>query len=1430
MRILAIRGAGLASLAAPFDVDLSHGPLARAGVFAIVGPTGAGKSTLLDAMFLALFGETPRLSSQPRVTAKPPKSPNRTEPDQRESGPAADDAFSARDARSLARSDVSHAYAEVDFEGLDGLAYRARWDLRRKRRRASTETELDLPWRKAEHALMRLSPRTPGTDAGTEGQRLGGTKTEVLGHVVARLGLDFDQFRRAVVLAQGEIAAFLHAQDRDRAELLERMTGTEIYGELSREVHLETMRQRDHALLLEAQLAAIGLLPDALRQAAERARTESRIDVLEAERSRRQLEASLAQTRTALLYAEEHAQADDEVKRLEAQLGLAETKREEIELHQRLAAARPLLRAHERAAREEHAESEALEALRAQRLAATATHRAAVDDHARATALLPDLEAALRVTVSERDAAAAEREAARPLEALALRHRDRHEALARALEETRDQRSARARDADAARTSLTKWAERLALAPGLERVLARALGSAGDGATSAAENPGDPIQDSAAQDSAAQDSAAQDSAAQDSAAQDSAAQDSAAQDSAAQDLAARAAHLGQRLERLGEQLDRSAHREPELRERAERARERLLSGRETESAVKARAQRAMHRLESELEEAERLLESTRPDGGGPHTRTRRGDARNGDARERDPRDRDARPHRDVSASPQRSSQEGRGSKSRFLGRLISQGEVGPREGGERAFGGTRRDEPTSSAQVLGELASPVLSARPTDTPPASTITDRATLMARTARVRGALTQARDATRDALDGAREREASEGRRRREDGRARQELTRFGEELGRTDAELERAIDLAAAAERALHAAVRSAHARELRDHLVEGHPCEVCGATEHPSADGASSPDEARTKDETPDDEQAGLRRAQLACDEARAVADGLRARRLALAGAYSLLSENLSSGPSGEVPASDDVPRLSQLLERLESTRSALELKSGELLDAVARSTEAQAAVLAAERAAASAATELEANERESERARRELGALEEERAGLGLDVLLAAARRAEGAGVDLVGFIRRVRHEWSEARLAAAHLPLLVREEQVVAERESALALELAQQAEARRACEEAARTFHALSIRHEVAEAREAETRRRLDEARAAVALAERKLAAASHAMTSHQARLDDACRAHEAAKERTASFDRDLRGLLEALRIASIDEARRLGARDDEEVASLRRELDHLDATRRDAEAVRAERARRLSAHLAESALSVSSNLPEDVAALARAAATAQGREEALRSALSLAEETLRLDDRARADRADKQRELDQVRAELSVWEDLLEAYGSADGKKLRVYAQRLTLRALVREASEHLAALAPRYAIEAGSFGDLSIEVSDRALSGEARAIGALSGGETFLVSLALALALRSMASDRVRIGTLFIDEGFGSLDASSLDVVLSALDALEATGRQVGIVSHVPEVKERFAARIEVVPEGLSGGPSAGTSKSVVRVAV
>jgi exonuclease SbcC len=94
----------------------------------------------------------------------------------------------------------------------------------------------------------------------------------------------------------------------------------------------------------------------------------------------------------------------------------------------------------------------------------------------------------------------------------------------------------------------------------------------------------------------------------------------------------------------------------------------------------------------------------------------------------------------------------------------------------------------------------------------------------------------------------------------------------------------------------------------------------------------------------------------------------------------------------------------------------------------------------------------------------------------------------------------------------------------------------------------------------------------------------------------------------------------------------------------------------------------------------------------------------------------------------------------------------------------------------------------------------------------MGGETRATRSLSGGERFLVSLALALALSRMGSKGGLAATLFIDEGFGSLDSASLDLAIDALEGLQSQGRQVGVISHVEELKERIAARIEITPTG------------------
>jgi len=101
---------------------------------------------------------------------------------------------------------------------------------------------------------------------------------------------------------------------------------------------------------------------------------------------------------------------------------------------------------------------------------------------------------------------------------------------------------------------------------------------------------------------------------------------------------------------------------------------------------------------------------------------------------------------------------------------------------------------------------------------------------------------------------------------------------------------------------------------------------------------------------------------------------------------------------------------------------------------------------------------------------------------------------------------------------------------------------------------------------------------------------------------------------------------------------------------------------------------------------------------------------------------------------------------------------------------------------------------------------------LSVIDNFQNSEERTAQNLSGGEKFIVSLSLALGLANMASKNMRIDTMFIDEGFGTLDSDYLDVALSALSNLQNEGKLIGVISHLSELKERIATHIEVVPLG------------------
>lgn len=283
MKILRIAGKNLASLGGEFALDFMQEPLVSAGLFAICGPTGAGKSTLLDTLCLALYDATPRLS---RAGSKGIGLPD-----------VRDETVTPQDTRNLLRRGAADGYAEVDFIGNDAKCYRARWSVRRARAKADgalQQVAMSL------HSLPELHP-------------IGGTNREVKAEIEQRIGLNFDQFTRAVLLAQNEFSAFLRADDGDRGELLETLTGTAIYSDMSR-------RAFERSKLEQQALNAINQrLADQKPLDAE-ARLELERDCAQAHDAMTMLEHRKGELETQMRWhnALQEAQRSEELARLEA--------------------------------------------------------------------------------------------------------------------------------------------------------------------------------------------------------------------------------------------------------------------------------------------------------------------------------------------------------------------------------------------------------------------------------------------------------------------------------------------------------------------------------------------------------------------------------------------------------------------------------------------------------------------------------------------------------------------------------------------------------------------------------------------------------------------------------------------------------------------------------------------------------------------------------------------------------------------------------------------------------------------------------------------------------------------------------------------------------------------------------------------------------
>jgi exonuclease SbcC len=173
----------------------------------------------------------------------------------------------------------------------------------------------------------------------------------------------------------------------------------------------------------------------------------------------------------------------------------------------------------------------------------------------------------------------------------------------------------------------------------------------------------------------------------------------------------------------------------------------------------------------------------------------------------------------------------------------------------------------------------------------------------------------------------------------------------------------------------------------------------------------------------------------------------------------------------------------------------------------------------------------------------------------------------------------------------------------------------------------------------------------------------------------------------------------------------------------------------------------------------------------------------------------------------------RSKQQQQAEKMHAqqdELARWAALHELIGSADGKKFRNFAQGLTFEMMISHANQQLSTMSDRYQLIRDTEQPLDLNVMDHYQAGDIRSTKNLSGGESFIVSLALALGLSRMASRNVRVDSLFLDEGFGTLDEDALDTALETLGSLQQEGKLIGVISHMPALKERISTQIRVSP--------------------
>ena len=300
MKILVIRGRNLASLEGDFVIDFTLEPLLSAGIFAISGPTGAGKSTILDAMCLALFARTPR-TEQAKENNVRLRDVN-------------DEVLLQSDPRFLLRRGTVSGYAEVEFVALNGYRYRARWSVGRARDKENGRLQ------NPKITLFNL-------DKEKEEQ---GTRSELQSRIIELIGLTFEQFTRSVLLAQNDFSTFLKAEQGEKASLLEKLTGTELYSAISRLIFEKNARAKEAFDTINVRIQGVELLTEEEEKAlrSNLSKTETTLSRLEKCREERQILQESVRTIEELITTRQSQQKEASVRLTQAAGLLAAARRD----------------------------------------------------------------------------------------------------------------------------------------------------------------------------------------------------------------------------------------------------------------------------------------------------------------------------------------------------------------------------------------------------------------------------------------------------------------------------------------------------------------------------------------------------------------------------------------------------------------------------------------------------------------------------------------------------------------------------------------------------------------------------------------------------------------------------------------------------------------------------------------------------------------------------------------------------------------------------------------------------------------------------------------------------------------------------------------------------------------------------------------------